>query len=181
MIRAWANSVSLTLLHCRADVDRRRIADPRTTGSVEASELPFVLERFAYFNLNQFGKSFVGFESRRVGRKQKTFFLKTRESHESHSTGSKRVAKSRQLVDEIAAKGEPVYGINTGFGNFATVSIPDDRLSELQENLITSHAAGTGVPLSVERTRMLLALRINVLAKGFRCRFLYGCIDCAMS
>lgn len=54
-----------------------------------------------------------------------------------------------------------------GFGNFATVSISEDKLSELQENLITSHAAGTGSPLPIERTRMLLALRINVLAKGF--------------
>jgi histidine ammonia-lyase len=61
-----------------------------------------------------------------------------------------------------------VYGINTGFGNFATVSIPEEKLSELQWNLITSHAAGMGPPLTLERTRMLLALRVNVLAKGYR-------------
>ena len=80
----------------------------------------------------------------------------------------KRVRKCRQVVEDIASKNNPVYGINTGFGNFATVSIPADKLSELQENLITSHAAGTGPPLTLERTRMLLALRINILAKGFR-------------
>ncbi|KAI3641777.1 hypothetical protein MIR68_000179 [Amoeboaphelidium protococcarum] len=76
------------------------------------------------------------------------------------------VQKSRQFVEELASKPTPVYGINTGFGNFATVSIPDNKLDELQVNLITSHAAGVGDALSVERTRMLLALRINVLAKG---------------
>lgn len=41
--------------------------------------------------------------------------------------------------------------------------------SELQENLIMSHAAGVGKPLTQEQTRMLMALRINVLAKGYRC------------
>lgn len=60
----------------------------------------------------------------------------------------------------------PVAGINTGFGNFARVRIPDHQLVQLQENLIRSHAAGVGTPLSRPRTRMLLALRINVLAKG---------------
>jgi histidine ammonia-lyase len=55
-----------------------------------------------------------------------------------------------------------------GFGNFASVNIPSEKLAELQTNLITSHAAGVGEPLSPERTRMLLALRINVLAKGYR-------------
>jgi histidine ammonia-lyase len=71
------------------------------------------------------------------------------------------------VVNVLAAGPRPVYGINTGFGNFATTSIPNDKLAELQYNLITSHAAGTGNALSPERTRMLLALRINVLAKGF--------------
>ena len=78
-----------------------------------------------------------------------------------------RIEASRNLVDKLAAGKNPVYGINTGFGNFATVSIPDDKLAELQENLIKSHAAGCGPVLSVARTRMVLALRINVLAKGF--------------
>ena len=43
---------------------------------------------------------------------------------------------------------------------------PQDKLTELQENLIRSHAAGCGEPIPRTRTRMLLALRINVLAKG---------------
>uniref|UniRef100_A0A671PQ47 Histidine ammonia-lyase n=1 Tax=Sinocyclocheilus anshuiensis TaxID=1608454 RepID=A0A671PQ47_9TELE len=60
-----------------------------------------------------------------------------------------------------------VYGITTGFGKFARTVIPVSKLKELQENLLRSHSSGLGSPLSPERTRMLLALRINVLAKGY--------------
>ncbi|KAJ3030290.1 UNVERIFIED_CONTAM: hypothetical protein HDU68_009561 [Siphonaria sp. JEL0065] len=77
------------------------------------------------------------------------------------------VQKARDMIDEIVEKDLPVYGINTGFGNFAHVSIAKDDLSELQRSLIISHAAGTGAPLPIERTRMLSALRCNVLAKGY--------------
>ena len=53
-----------------------------------------------------------------------------------------------------------------GFGLFSNVNISGDKLVMLQENLIRSHAAGVGPPISASRTRMLLALRLNVLAKG---------------
>lgn len=53
-----------------------------------------------------------------------------------------------------------------GFGSFANVSISSEKLVELQENLIRSHASGVGEPLTPVRTRKLLALRINILAKG---------------
>mmetsp|Transcript_100272 Transcript_100272/g.189100 ORF Transcript_100272/g.189100 Transcript_100272/m.189100 type:complete len:651 (-) Transcript_100272:53-2005(-) len=72
----------------------------------------------------------------------------------------------RAVVDKISKSGEVVYGINTGFGLFANVTVSNDQLSELQENLIRSHSSGVGAPLSREQSRMLLALRINVLAKG---------------
>ncbi len=78
-----------------------------------------------------------------------------------------RVASGRRVIDGLLERGEIAYGINTGFGNFANVLIPANKLQELQENLIRSHAAGTGEPLSPEQTRGLLILRINVLAKGF--------------
>lgn len=76
------------------------------------------------------------------------------------------VRKSRAVVDTIVSEGRTVYGINTGFGNFSEVVIPHDKLNLLQENLIRSHAAGVGNPMTPERTKRLLALRINVLAKG---------------
>ncbi|HEX5069025.1 MAG TPA: aromatic amino acid lyase, partial [Vicinamibacterales bacterium] len=78
-----------------------------------------------------------------------------------------RVSASRRVVDGHAARGVPVYGVNTGFGALADVAIPSDQLSALQLNLIRSHAAGTGEPLPVPAVRALMALRANVLAKGF--------------
>lgn len=77
-----------------------------------------------------------------------------------------RVQQGRQVVEQIIKEGKTKYGINTGFGNFATVKISDSNLSDLQQNLIRSHAAGVGDPIRVEQARMLLAIRINVLAKG---------------
>ena len=77
------------------------------------------------------------------------------------------VKRSRDMIDKILERREIKYGLNTGFGNFANVIIPEEDLKKLQKNLILSHACGVGDYLSVERTRMLFALRINVLAKGF--------------
>ncbi|XP_015777988.1 PREDICTED: histidine ammonia-lyase-like [Acropora digitifera] len=79
----------------------------------------------------------------------------------------KNVTKSRKLLDDIVRENKVVYGVTTGFGKFARVIISHDNLKELQQNLIKSHAAGIGPPLSLEHTRMLFALRINVLAKGY--------------
>uniref|UniRef100_A0A8C9WCF2 Histidine ammonia-lyase n=1 Tax=Scleropages formosus TaxID=113540 RepID=A0A8C9WCF2_SCLFO len=76
------------------------------------------------------------------------------------------IAYSPLVYQEIKLAKCVVYGITTGFGKFARTVIPVSKLNELQENLIRSHSAGVGSPLSPERTRMLLALRINVLAKG---------------
>ena len=61
----------------------------------------------------------------------------------------------------------PIDIKNRRFGKFATTVIDRQSLRELQTNLIRSHAAGVGNPLPPERTRMLLALRINILAKGY--------------
>jgi len=78
-----------------------------------------------------------------------------------------RVHAARAVVDARAKAGTPVYGVNTGFGALADVTIPSDQLSALQLNLLRSHAAGVGEPLDVPTIRALMALRANVLAKGF--------------
>jgi len=78
-----------------------------------------------------------------------------------------KVKASRAVIDKIVKDNRVVYGITTGFGKFARTIIEKEKLHELQNNLIRSHAAGVGRALSPEKTRMLLALRINVLAKGF--------------
>ena len=77
-----------------------------------------------------------------------------------------RVAAARRVVDRAADGDAAVYGVNTGFGSFADVRIPRDALSELQANLLRSHAAGVGDPLPVAAVRATMALRANVLARG---------------
>ena len=78
-----------------------------------------------------------------------------------------RIEQARAVVDRKAASGEAVYGVNTGFGSLSDVRIPRDQLGQLQLNLLRSHAAGIGEPLSVRAVRAMMALRANVLAKGF--------------
>ena len=78
-----------------------------------------------------------------------------------------RIEASRKVVDDTLKKDEPVYGINTGFGELARVRIPKERLAELQRNLILSHATGTGDVLGDKTTRLILTLKILGLARGF--------------
>jgi histidine ammonia-lyase len=78
-----------------------------------------------------------------------------------------RVRASRAVVDRQARGDEPAYGINTGFGSFADVKIAPEALETLQLNLLRSHAAGVGELLPVRTVRATMALRANVLAKGF--------------
>ncbi len=76
------------------------------------------------------------------------------------------IQKSRDVVDTIVAENRVVYGVTTGFGNFATVTIPHEKVEELQYNLLRSHAAGIGQPFPADIARMIMTLRANVLAKG---------------
>lgn len=78
-----------------------------------------------------------------------------------------RMAASRATIEKILNEGQTVYGVNTGFGKLSDVSIPHDRLAQLQTNLVRSHSAGVGSPLSEAESRAMLLLRANVLAKGF--------------
>src|SRR5258708_34789975 len=77
------------------------------------------------------------------------------------------VNASRAVVMRRAQSDEPAYGINTGFGSFADVKIAPEALGTLQINLLRSHAAGLGDPLPARTVRATMALRANVLAKGF--------------
>jgi histidine ammonia-lyase len=77
------------------------------------------------------------------------------------------VDRARAVVDEIVASNKLAYAITTGVGKLSDVRIVGDQIRELQINLVRSHAAGVGEPLSVGETRAMMLLRANSLAKGF--------------
>ena len=77
-----------------------------------------------------------------------------------------QIAASAAAVERIIQKGEPVYGINTGFGKLASVRIGDADLAKLQRNIVLSHAAGTGAPSPVPIVRLMMALKLASLAQG---------------
>jgi histidine ammonia-lyase len=77
-----------------------------------------------------------------------------------------RIAAATKLVDKIVTVGDAAYGINTGFGLLAQTRIPTEQLELLQRNLLLSHAAGVGEPLPEGVVRLILALKINALARG---------------
>ncbi|MFM9846098.1 MAG: histidine ammonia-lyase [Hyphomicrobiaceae bacterium] len=76
------------------------------------------------------------------------------------------IEASARAVGAIVARGEPVYGINTGFGKLASVRIEADDLAKLQHNIILSHAAGVGEPAPRDVVRLMLALKLASLGRG---------------
>jgi histidine ammonia-lyase len=76
------------------------------------------------------------------------------------------IETSAKAVSAIVAKGEPVYGINTGFGKLASVRIDATDLETLQRNIVLSHAAGVGAPMPVPIARLMIALKLASLAQG---------------
>jgi len=78
-----------------------------------------------------------------------------------------RIKQSHQRLERIIQKGDPVYGINTGFGIFSDQRIPERDWAKLSRNLILSHAVATGQPLPAEVTRAAMLVRANTLSQGF--------------
>ena len=76
------------------------------------------------------------------------------------------IRRGADAVERIVAKGEPVYGINTGFGKLASVRIATDDLETLQRNIVLSHAAGVGEPTPAPIVRLMMALKLASLAQG---------------
>jgi histidine ammonia-lyase len=76
------------------------------------------------------------------------------------------VESARAVVDAVVANNKLAYAITTGVGQLSDVRIAGDQIRELQVNLVRSHAAGVGEPLSVAETRAMMLLRANSLAKG---------------
>jgi len=77
-----------------------------------------------------------------------------------------RIQAARVVIDTLTAQDEKVYGVTTGFGHLSRVRIPHEQLQELQHNLLRSHSAGVGEPLSEEVTRAMMLLLAASLARG---------------
>jgi histidine ammonia-lyase len=78
-----------------------------------------------------------------------------------------KVAAAREVVEKLLRENRVAYAINTGVGKLSDVHIEPAQNRQLQVNLIRSHSAGVGEPLSQEETRAMMLLRANSLAKGF--------------
>ena len=82
-------------------------------------------------------------------------------------TPQRRIAESNELIAEVVASGDQVYGVNTGFGQLAQVRISDDELAQLQTNLVRSHAVGVGEDLDDDIVRLIMLMKVIALAEGF--------------
>jgi histidine ammonia-lyase len=77
------------------------------------------------------------------------------------------IQKCRDYLDaKMKSNGKPIYGINTGFGSLCNIKIDDENLSKLQENLVKSHACGTGEEVPNEIIKLMLLLKIQSLSYG---------------
>lgn len=76
------------------------------------------------------------------------------------------VARSARAVEAIIARGEPIYGINTGFGKLASVHIASYDIAVLQRNIVLSHSAGVGEPMQLASVRLMMALKLASLGRG---------------
>ena len=86
---------------------------------------------------------------------------------ELSAEATSRITVNRNYLDDILKEGNTYYGINTGFGSLCNVRIKDDELSQLQENLVCSHACGMGDEVPEEIVRLMLLLKVHGLSQGY--------------
>jgi len=99
--------------------------------------------------------------------KQLRLILDENTSLELDGLAASKIAAAEAVVREVITNDKIVYGINTGFGSLSNTRISNTDLNVLQKSLVLSHATGTGEPLNDEAVRLILALKINSLARGF--------------
>ncbi len=79
----------------------------------------------------------------------------------------KAIDQASKYISQVVKNKKPIYGINTGFGHFSQTMIDNEKLEDLQTNLLLSHACGVGKMLPETVVRAMMALRINALIQGF--------------
>ncbi len=77
-----------------------------------------------------------------------------------------RMQLSRSYIQNRIEAGDVMYGVNTGFGAFSSVTISKEQITDLQKNLIRSHSVGVGTPFTPQQTKAMMILRANALARG---------------
>lgn len=87
--------------------------------------------------------------------------------NELRGSGIERVRQSRAILESTLQKGDTIYGVNTGFGILAHTRIPDNRLEELQNNLLLSHSVGVCEPLPRDVCSLMVKLKIHSLGLGY--------------
>lgn len=84
----------------------------------------------------------------------------------SKASSEKIIACRKYLDDKVKRTERPIYGINTGFGSLCDTEIDDKNLSQLQWNLVTSHACGMGEEVPKEIVKLMILLKIQGLSQG---------------
>jgi histidine ammonia-lyase len=82
-------------------------------------------------------------------------------------TAKMNIAQNRHTLERLLTEEETMYGINTGFGKLSHITIEEEKLADLQINLLRSHACGVGENFSEKVSRAMLLLRANALARGY--------------
>ncbi len=91
-------------------------------------------------------------------------------NHRSVALSAKAIQKiqrARDVIEKAIAEKRTIYGVNTGFGKLSDVHISDDKIVDLQINLLKSHSAGVGKPIPEAFVRAIMVIKINSLARGF--------------
>lgn len=104
------------------------------------------------------------------GKTRLSFWRRVAESREPLALADSawpRIEAARAAVESALASGRAIYGVNTGFGKLAQTRIPANEIAHLQRNLVLSHSAGVGAPLAEPIIRLVLALKIASLARGY--------------
>lgn len=78
-----------------------------------------------------------------------------------------KIIASHQIVEQIVAKKEPVYGINTGIGSLCTTMISEEKTRLLQQNILKSHSVGVGEAVPKEIAKLMLILKVHALSKAY--------------
>ena len=79
----------------------------------------------------------------------------------------KRIEKCRAYLDnKMETQKEPIYGVTTGFGSLCNISVSKQELSQLQKNLVMSHACGVGDEVPQDVVKLMLLMKIQSLSYG---------------